>query len=74
LTYYSIGYVRKLVGVAVAQEVSNKNQSIKSMIYMFREQMVDLSGKKSNQIFDELANWEEALKGSSLTNPAPPAP
>jgi hypothetical protein len=26
----------------------------------------DLSGEKSNQIFDELANWEEVLKGSSL--------
>lgn len=39
------------------------------MIYMFREQVVDLSGKKSNQVFDELANWEEVLKGSSLANP-----
>jgi len=28
--------------------------------------MVDLSGKKSNQVFDELADWEEVLKGSSL--------
>jgi len=36
--------------------------------------MVDLSGKTSNQIFDELANWEETLKGSSLANPTPPAP
>jgi len=36
--------------------------------------LVDLSGKRSNQIFDELASWEEALKGSSLTDPTPPAP
>jgi hypothetical protein len=42
------------------------------MIYMFREQMVDLSGKKSNQIFDELVNWEEALKGSSLVEAIDP--
>jgi hypothetical protein len=30
---------------------------------------VDLSGEKSNQIFDELANWEEVLQGSSLVDP-----
>lgn len=35
--------------------------------------LVDFSGEKSNQIFDELANWEEVLKGSSLLKPAPPA-
>ena len=33
--------------------------------------MVDLSGEKSNQIFDELANWEEVLQGSSLVDPVP---
>jgi hypothetical protein len=31
--------------------------------------LVDLSGKTSNQIFDELANWEEVLKGASLGKP-----
>lgn len=36
--------------------------------------MVDLSGEKSNQIFDVLANWEESLKASSLANLTPPAP
>jgi hypothetical protein len=35
---------------------------------------VDLSGEMSNQIFDELANWEEVLKASSLADPTPPAP
>jgi hypothetical protein len=36
--------------------------------------LVELSGKRSNQIFDELANWEEVLKSFSLANPTPPAP
>lgn len=31
----------------------------------------ELSGEKSNQIFVELANWEEVLKGSSLARPVP---
>ena len=35
--------------------------------------MVDLSGEESNQIFVGLANWEEALKGSSLADPVPVA-
>jgi len=34
--------------------------------------LVDLSGKKSNQILDELANWEEALKTSSPAGFTPP--
>lgn len=33
--------------------------------------MVDLSGESSNPIFDELASWEEVLKGSSLATPIP---
>jgi hypothetical protein len=33
--------------------------------------MVDLSREKSNRIFDELANWEAVLQGSSLADPAP---
>lgn len=65
---------RQLMSNVSGVEESNQNQAAKSMIYMFREQVVDLSGKKSNQIFDELANWEEALKGSSLANPTPPTP
>jgi hypothetical protein len=32
---------------------------------------VGLSGEKSNQIFDELASWEEILKDSSLVDAAP---
>lgn len=44
------------------------------MIYMFREQVVDLSGKKSNQILDELADWEAILKDSAPAEPTPPAP
>jgi hypothetical protein len=32
-------------------------------------EVVDLSGEKSNQIFVELANWEEVLQGSSLVDP-----
>jgi hypothetical protein len=32
---------------------------------------VDLSGEKSNQIFDELANWEAVLQGSLLVDPVP---
>jgi hypothetical protein len=28
--------------------------------------LVDLSGEKSNQIFDELAIWEEVLKDAAL--------
>jgi hypothetical protein len=35
--------------------------------------LVDLSGEKSNQIFDELASWEEMLKGSSLVDAVPAA-
>jgi hypothetical protein len=34
-------------------------------------EVVDLSGEKSNQIFVELASWEEVLKGSSLAAPVP---
>jgi hypothetical protein len=33
--------------------------------------MVDLSREKSNRVFDELANWEAVLQGSSLADPAP---
>jgi hypothetical protein len=36
------------------------------MSCVVHENLVDLSGEKSNQIFDELASWEEILKGSSL--------
>ncbi|HEX5998876.1 MAG TPA: hypothetical protein VFZ16_05705 [Hyphomicrobiaceae bacterium] len=32
---------------------------------------MDLSGEKSNQLFVELASWEEVLKGSSLADPLP---
>lgn len=36
--------------------------------------MVRLSGEESNRIFDELAQWEQILKDTSLAGPRPPAP
>jgi hypothetical protein len=36
--------------------------------------MVRLSVTESNQIFAELANWEQVLKDTSLAKPKPPAP
>jgi hypothetical protein len=35
--------------------------------------VVGHSGEKSNQIFAELASWEEVLEGSSLADPMPAA-
>jgi hypothetical protein len=35
---------------------------------------VGLSGEVSNQIFAELAQWEEVLKDTSLARPQPPQP
>ncbi|EJJ27298.1 hypothetical protein PMI11_04310 [Rhizobium sp. CF142] len=35
--------------------------------------MVRLSGDESNQIFAELAHWEQILKDTSLARPAPPS-
>jgi hypothetical protein len=34
--------------------------------------MVDLDEEISNQIFDELSNWEQILKDTSLGRPQPP--
>jgi len=34
--------------------------------------MVRLSGAYSNQVFDELAQWEQILKDTSLGQPKPP--
>ncbi|MBX3568383.1 MAG: hypothetical protein KF914_10015 [Rhizobiaceae bacterium] len=36
--------------------------------------MVRLSGEASNQIFAELADWEQVLKDTSLAKPTPPSP
>lgn len=37
--------------------------------------MVDLSGEESNQIFAEMARWEQVLKDTSLAKPPePPSP
>lgn len=38
------------------------------------EEVVRLDGAQSNQIFDELAQWEQVLKDTSLARPAPPSP
>jgi hypothetical protein len=38
------------------------------------EKMVRLNGALFNQIFEEMANWEQILKDTSLARPAPPAP
>ena len=35
--------------------------------------MVRLSGDQSNQIFTELAQWEQILKDTSLAEPTPPS-
>jgi hypothetical protein len=36
--------------------------------------MVRLTEEESNRIFDELAEWEQVLKDTSLAKPTPPAP
>lgn len=36
--------------------------------------LVPLSREVSNQIFAELADWEQVLKDTSLAGPKPPAP
>lgn len=36
--------------------------------------MVRLPGDTLNQIFTELAQWEQVLKDTSLARPAPPSP
>lgn len=36
--------------------------------------MVPIDGAHSNQIFAELANWEEILKDTSLGRPQQPTP
>lgn len=36
--------------------------------------MVRLSGETSNQIFAELADWEQVLKDTSLAKPQAPTP
>jgi len=35
--------------------------------------VVRLSGDQSNQIFTELAQWEQILKDTSLAKPTPPS-
>jgi hypothetical protein len=39
-----------------------------------QENLVELSGQELNQVFDDLADWEQILKDSSLARPRPPAP
>lgn len=36
--------------------------------------VVRLTGEASNQIFDELEDWEEVLKSTSLAKPHKPLP
>ncbi|PWE52161.1 bifunctional aminoacyl-tRNA synthetase [Metarhizobium album] len=36
--------------------------------------MVRFTGEASNQVFTELAQWEQILKDTSLARPAPPSP
>jgi len=39
-----------------------------------KKKMVRPHGDLSNQIFTELAHWEQILKDTSLARPAPPSP
>jgi hypothetical protein len=36
--------------------------------------MVRFDGDEANRIFDELADWEQVLKDTSLARPKPPSP
>jgi hypothetical protein len=44
------------------------------MAVMAEEGMVRLSGEETNRIFDELSNWEQILKDTSLGRQHPPSP
>jgi hypothetical protein len=39
-----------------------------------RRKLVDFRETEANQVFDELARWEQVLKDTSLARPAPPLP
>lgn len=46
---------------------------LKQAIKLKWKKVVRLYGAQSNQIFDELAHWEQVLKDTSLARPAPPS-
>lgn len=59
---------RQLELLAIRQRLVSHSRRMNA-----EKSVVRLSGDQSNQIFTELAQWEQILKDTSLAKPTPPS-